>query len=114
MERTQQEKEKLDRVVDDLNPVAFFADMQECFGTRRMVELVGYAVLWGVIGVHDVAEMRRRHEEAGLSERGMYRAAADYKKFGTFLLEKHGRRVELKEMLRRMRGSLPYAAESML
>jgi hypothetical protein len=111
MERTEQEKKLVRDVVDDLNPVQFFADMQECFGTRRMVELVGYAVLWGVLGVEDVAAMRRRYEEAGLSRTGMFRAAADYKKLGDFLLKKHGRRVEMKELLRRMQGKVPNAVQ---
>ena len=114
MERSQEEKEYLNRAVDDLNPVQFFAAMQNCFGTRRMVELVGYAVLWGVLGVEDVAAMRRRYEEAGLSERAMFRAASDYKKFGDYLLREYGRRVQLKELLQRMQNKLPYRAVNVL
>jgi hypothetical protein len=107
MERTEEEQAGVVRVVDALSPGEFFKSMRDCFGTRRMIELIGYAVLWGVLGVDDLGSMRRRYEEAGLSERSMYRAAADYKKFGDYLFREHNQRLELKEMLRRMQNRLP-------
>ena len=110
-EMTPREKALIDAVTDDLSPVKFFGEMKALFGTRRMVELIGYAVLWGVAGIDDVAEMRNRYEDAGLSEAAMYRAMRDYRRFGTVLLEKHGRRVEMKELLRRMRNNADLAIQ---
>jgi len=39
------ERALIDAVTDDLSPVKFFGEMKALFGTRRMVELIGYAVL---------------------------------------------------------------------
>ena len=63
----------------------------------------------GVAGIDDVADMRSRFEDAGMSEAAMYRAMRDYRRFGDFLLQKHGRRVEMKELLSRMRNNIGLA-----
>jgi phage protein U len=104
-ERTPRDKQLLDDIVDGhLSPLAFFAALQAFAGTRKMLEMVGYACLWGVLGVESIQEMRKRYEDAGLSQRAAYRCATDFRRFGDYLLQEFGREVEMKQILRGCRG----------
>lgn len=104
-ERTPRDQQLLDDIVDGhLSPLAFMAALQRFAGTRRMLEMVGFACLWGVVGVESVQGMRKQYDEAGLSQRAAYRCAADFQRFGTYLLETYGREVEMRQILRACRG----------
>lgn len=111
MERSEQERERLEGIVDALSPMEFFRAMHECHGSRRCMELAGWAVVWGLLGVESVRDMRRRYEEAGLTKSSAYRAAADYRLFADFLLVKYGREFEMKEILRGLTNMLPLSGK---
>ncbi len=71
------------------------------------MELVGWAVVWGLLGVESVRGMRQRYEEAGLTKSSAYRAAADFKVFADFLLERYGREFSMIEILRGLNPKFP-------
>ena len=113
-ERSAYEQQLLEDVIDGLPPLAFFGAMQELHGSRRVMELVGWAVVWGLLGVESLRDMRQRYEEAGLTKSSAYRAAADFKKFADFLLLRYGREFEMKEILAGLTGGLPISENIVL
>ena len=77
--------------------------MYQEFGVRRCVELMGWAVLFGLAGIDDLKSLREYMEQQGLSERTAYRAAADFKRLKDALEAKVNRRVELAEVFEHVR-----------
>lgn len=102
--RTEQEQRELDARLDAMNPFDFFRLMHECFSPVRVVELVGWAVIWGLQGVESVGEMRKSYENSGavIGRSAAYRAAGDYKLFADYILAQTGRQREMKDILRGM------------
>ena len=102
--RTEEQQRELDARLDAMDPFDFFRLMHECFPPVRVVELVGWAVIWGLRGVESVGEMRKSYEDAGgvIGRSSAYRAAADYKFFADYILAQTGRQREMKDILRGM------------
>lgn len=101
-DRTEEEKRLLDQAFDALTPVAFFKEMVGVFGVRRTTDLIGWAVLWGVMGIEDVPQMRKKMFAEGLSDRAGYRAAADFRKFGDHIMRTYLRRMGMKEIIEKI------------
>lgn len=109
-QRTEEQQRELDARLDAMDPFEFLRLMHECFPPVRVVELVGWAVVWGLRGVESVGEMRKSYEEAGMARRSAYRAAADYKLFADYILVQTGREREMKDILQGMVNGLPTVA----
>lgn len=107
-DRTNQEQELLDKVVNSLSTIDLFSEMIELFGWRRTVELIGWSARWDMAGIDNISEIRRRYEEIGASRSAAYRAASDCKQIGDRLLVKYGRDVEMKEILKALANGIPY------
>lgn len=84
-------------VFDEIEQLTLFREMVAFFGLRRFMELVGWAVLWGVMGIESVNELRKELETQGLSKSATYRAAADFKRLRVYLEEKYQRPVAFAE-----------------
>lgn len=84
-------------VFDEIEDLTLFREMVAFFGLRRFMELVGWAVLWGVMGIESVNELRKELEAQGLSKSATYRAAADFKRLRVYLEEKYQRPFALVE-----------------
>lgn len=86
-------------VFDEIEDLTVFREMVAFFGLRRFMELVGWAVLWGVMGIESVNELRKELEAQGLSKSATYRAAADFKRLRVYLEEKYQRPVGISEAI---------------
>lgn len=86
-------------VIDEIEDLMLFREMVAFFGLRRFMELVGWAVLWGVMGIESVNELRKELETQGLSKSATYRAAADFKRLRVYLEEKYQRPVAFSEAI---------------
>ena len=86
-------------VFDELEDLTLFREMAAFFGLRRFMELVGWAVLWGVMGIESVNDLRKELEAQGLSKSATYRAAADFKRLRVYLEEKYQRPVAISEAI---------------
>ena len=91
--------EQMPTVFDEIEDLTVFREMVAFFGLRRFMELVGWAVLWGVMGIKSVNEMRKELEEQGLSKSATYRAAADFRRLRVYLEEKYQRPVAMSEAI---------------
>ena len=96
---TEQEKKLRDQAFDTMSPVEFFKEMVSIFGVRRTTDLIGWAVLWGAMGIDDVSQMRKKMFAEGMSDRAGYRAAADFRKFGDHMMTTYQRKLEMKEII---------------
>ncbi len=83
------------RPVDQVGGAEFLSEFVSFFGARRAVQLAGWAVLWGVTGVENGPEFRRRLESQGLSRATAYRASLDFRRFKEHLEAKEGRPVPM-------------------
>lgn len=64
--------------VDDMGMVEFFSIMNREFGVRRTVELVGWAVVFGLAKIENTAEVRQKFLSAGIERTKVWRALKDY------------------------------------
>ena len=85
--RTEEEQERLGRLIDGLPARDLWAVVEEVVGPRRSVELTAWALLWCLRGETDPTALRHKMEAQGLTERAAYRALADYRRIGDRLLE---------------------------
>ena len=95
-----EDAEQTPTVFDEIEDLTVFREMVSFFGLRRFMELVGWAVLWGVMGLESVNELRKELEAQGLSKSATYRAAADFKRLRVYLEEKYQRPVAFSETIR--------------
>lgn len=113
-DRTPEEQERLERLIDGLSAINLWSDLIHLFGTRRTLELLGWAARWQLAGIEDISAIRKRYEDVGLSRTGAYRAAADCKRAGDYLLAKYGPDVlpdaNVTPLLKILALGVPYAA----
>jgi hypothetical protein len=83
------------REIDEVGDAEFLSEFVSFFGAKRAVQLAGWAVLWGVSGVENGPEFRRRLEAQGLSRATAYRASFDFRRFKEHLEAKDGRPVPM-------------------
>ncbi len=83
------------RDVEQVGNAEFLSEFVSFFGAKRAVQLAGWAVLWGVSGVENGPEFRRRLEAQGLSRATAYRASLDFRRFKEHLEAKDGRPVPM-------------------
>jgi hypothetical protein len=93
----------VERILDDMGGVQFMKDLVECFGFQHAARLAGWAVLWGITGVENTPEYRQRLIDRGLAHATVYRAAADWRKFGEWLEAKYHRPFSSAEMELKLR-----------
>jgi hypothetical protein len=83
------------RDVEQVGNAEFLSEFVSFFGAKRAVQLAGWAVLWGVTGVENGLEFRRRLEAQGLSRATAYRASLDFRRFKEHLEAKEGHPVPM-------------------
>jgi hypothetical protein len=83
------------REVDEVGDAELLSEFVNFFGAKRAVHLAGWAVLWGVAGVENGPEFRKRLAAQGVSRATAYRAALDFRRFGEHLEANGGRPVSM-------------------
>jgi hypothetical protein len=99
-ERSPEEQERLNRLVDIMSPVVMVRELSNLFGAERATALLGWAIIWGIAGVESVADLRRKMEVDGFTKSASYRAIRDWRKFSDYVLGEYGERVEAVELMR--------------
>lgn len=94
------------RTIDDLTTWEFLSSFVERMGPQRTTELIGWSVLFGVIGVSDeLGKYRHELEAKGFSKSAAYRAAADFRLVKEYIQEKYDLDVPLSEVIEHLRES---------
>jgi hypothetical protein len=83
------------RDVDEVGDAELLSEFVSFFGAKRAVHLIGWAVLWGVTGVENGPDFRKKLAAQGVSRATAYRAALDFRRFGEHLESKEGRPVSM-------------------
>ncbi len=83
------------RDVDEVGDAELLSEFVSFFGAKRAVQMAGWAFLWGVTGVENGPEFRRKLEAQGLSRATAYRAALDFRRFKEHLEANEGRPVAM-------------------
>jgi hypothetical protein len=95
-------------VFDNMGEFEMLRELVKFFGAERTIELMGWAVLWGLTGVKSVNDLRHRLEEQGFSKSSTYRAASDLRRWKEHLEAKRGQPISLNEAVQEIntiRGS---------
>jgi hypothetical protein len=90
------------RNIDELSDFVIFTELFKFFRAERAVQLIGWAVLWGVTNAEEPKKMREKLEQQGLSKSGTYRALADFRKFGEHLEGVQNRPLKVVEVIQRL------------
>jgi hypothetical protein len=97
--------------IDKVGDLELLSTMIEMFGTRRTMELAGWAIRWGLSGeIDNLKELRERLEAQGLSRRAVYRALADFRLLRERLEATERREITNIELLRRLGAPVPHPA----
>jgi hypothetical protein len=94
-------------IIDDLPDVVLIKEALGFFGVHRVVQLTGWAVLWGAQGVKNDLAFRKRLEAQGVARVTAFRAAADLRRFGVYLETKYQGVVSPVEVVERLRNLNP-------
>ncbi len=86
--------------INEMSDVEFFRALVNYFGAKRMTELTGWVMLFGLSGFKSGSEMRAHLEARGLSKSSMYRALADLKEFGDAMGAGQGVNISGQEVAR--------------
>lgn len=68
--------------VDDMSELQFFNALLDRFGPQRTTELLGWAVIGAILNWDNPVQLLEQLREKGMSKTGLYRALADFKRFG--------------------------------
>ena len=97
------------RPVGDLELLALMVEM---FGSRRAMELVGWASRWALTGEVENADVaRRRLLEQGLARSSVYRALVDLRAVRDRIDATEGRKVSMLEFFTLLRVNVSYVAQ---
>lgn len=108
----EEEKRGEMRRVGDLELVAL---MVETFGSRRAMELTGWAVRWWFTGeVDNIAEARRQLIEQGLGRSSVYRAMADFRTLREKIDASEGGAITMRELVRRLVSGIPQTGQTVV
>jgi hypothetical protein len=89
------------RNIDEVSDFEIFTELFKFFRSERAIQLIGWAVLWGVTN-EDPKKMREDLEQQGLSKSGTYRALADFRRFREHLEAKQNRPLKVVEVIQRL------------
>lgn len=92
---------------EDASFMQVVSEMYRLFGTRRMMELLGWGTMIGAT-VRDgdgPAEVRERLMSMGFSRAAAFRALADLRALSRSLEERRGETVPMSEVLREINAS---------
>lgn len=87
LERTEEDQARLAKVVDGLEAGKLMKVMTDTVGVKRVAELLGWAVLWGLQGETSGVALRNKLKEKGMAQRSAYRAVEDFRLIGNALLD---------------------------
>jgi len=89
----------------DVTDLQFLRTMHQLFGTRRMVEVMGWCLLIGfnLRKGETRAELVERLMKLGVSRAAAYRAVADIKRLGNELSSLRGETVSMADVLEEIR-----------
>ena len=104
--------EHVERIIDTMSHWQFMREAIAYFGPKRVTELAGWAVIWGLTRTENGPELRQKLREQGLSRSAIYRASMDFRKFGEELERKYGGAVDTTDVVRKFRGEgVPHAGQ---
>ena len=83
------------------------SEMYREFGTRRMLEILGWAVLAGAVMTDDDGpfEVREKLMSMGFSRAAVYRFTGDLKKLVRSLEERRGETIPMSQLMREINSS---------
>jgi hypothetical protein len=93
------------RVLEEVGTVEFMTEFFKFFGPHRALQLMGWAVLWGVTGVENSPEFRARLKERGISQATAYRASLDFRRFREWVEHRVGHPVTMEELLTELKAT---------
>lgn len=99
------EKPERRRIYEEMGDVEFMTEFFKFFGPRRAMQLMGWAVLWGVKGVEVGPEFREKLKVQGISQATAYRASLDFRRFRDFVEYRVGHPVTMDEIVAELRNS---------
>lgn len=76
------------RTIDDLGDAELFRELVAFFGSQRLIELLGWAVVGALVSGFtgdSPAELRRKMEDRGFTAASFYRALRDLRRFGEYI-----------------------------
>jgi hypothetical protein len=97
--------------IDDIPADEFFIELIKFFGPERAMALMGWSISLALLGVYDPPKIRKELEQKGLTKSSMYRALADFRRFGEHLEQQNYTAVDLKSLCLRI-ASLSQPSES--
>jgi hypothetical protein len=90
-------------VIDTYGAWEFFAEMKNCLGVRRMTEITGWCILFGLTNAKSRIEARDILIKHGISIAAVYRATQDIEKFRAYLEEKRRQEVTVSDVFEDIR-----------
>ena len=92
---------------EDASFVEVVSEMYRLFGTRRMMELLGWGTVIGAASRDGdtPADIRERLMKLGFSRAAAYRATADLRDLGRSLEKRRGETVPVSEVLREINAA---------
>lgn len=89
-------------ILEGMGSMEFLGLFKQCFGVRRATELIGWAILMDVAGIENGPKIRHVLEQAGYNDSSMYRAMADFRKFGEFIEERYHEKMTVEQLVVRI------------
>lgn len=93
------------RLIAEVGTVEFMSELFSFFGPHRALQLMGWAVLWGVTGVENGPEFRAKLKERGISQATAYRASLDFRRFRDHVEFRMGHPVTMEEVLSELKST---------
>ena len=77
-------------IADEVGPVEFLMEMYAYLGAKRGSQIVGRAILWGLLGLENKAQIIEFEQgKDGVSRASAYRLVDDFAAFLRYLEDKH-------------------------
>lgn len=94
-------------MVEDASFPEVMSEMYRLFGTRRMMELIGFCVLGGAVTTDEDGpfEVREKLMKMGFGRSTVYRFTDDMKKLVRSLEERRGETIPMSQVLREINSS---------
>lgn len=88
------------RIFEEVGEVEFMTEFFRFFGPHRALQLIGWAVVWGVRGIENTPEFREQLKAQGISRSTAYTAAMDFRRFKEWVEYRVGHPITDEELMR--------------
>ncbi len=89
-QRSKEEQQVRDEIIDSLVPAQVMSTMVEMFGIKHTITLVAWAIRWGVLGIENTPPFRQKLLSEGISRATAYRSALELQRVGDELVKRYG------------------------